>query len=210
MAAILSSDRADATARQNPGDVERPVATADPRVRTEDPVVSALIQQATDLSPTFRRLVGAIQATDGVVYVQRGRCGHYVRACLPFWMTVAGPNRILRVVLDDRKTDGDEMEAMALLAHELRHALEVLGEPSIKTGSGMYHFYRRGPSIPGGNVRDAGSNQYGKRSVQRTQAAPGPTQMTTTLRDSLVIGRSIVLAVSVTLSARGASAPRSS
>jgi hypothetical protein len=173
VAVILSSDRAGATARQNPGDVERPVATADPRVRTEDPVVSALIQQATDLSPTFRRLVGAIQATDGVVYVQRGRCGHYVRACLPFWMTVAGPNRILRVVLDDRKTDGDEMEAMALLAHELRHALEVLGEPSIKTGSGMYHFYRRGPSIRGETFETHAAINTGNAVYRELKRPPG-------------------------------------
>jgi hypothetical protein len=159
IALILSANRVDATARQNPGDAERPVAPGDPRVRTEDPVVSTLIQRATDLSPTFRRLLEAIQATDGVVYVQRGRCGHYVRACLLFWMTVAGPNRFLRVVLDDSKIDAEDSEAMASLAHELQHALEVLNERSVTTGSGMYQFYRRGAVDPEGDVRDAGSNQ---------------------------------------------------
>jgi hypothetical protein len=32
---------------------------------------------------------------------------------------------------------------MALLGHELRHALEVLAEPSVRTGAGMFNLYRR-------------------------------------------------------------------
>jgi hypothetical protein len=128
------------TYAQTPGTAGDPAAPHDPRVRTDDLALSALIRQATDQSATFRRLVAEIQATDGIVYVIRGRCGHYVRACLLLWMGAAGPNRMLRVVVDSDRTD---IDTMALLGHELRHALEVLAEPSVRTGAGMFNLYRR-------------------------------------------------------------------
>jgi hypothetical protein len=38
---------------------------------------------------------------------------------------------------------------MALIAHELRHALEVLAEPAVRTGAGMFDLYRRNGAIRG-------------------------------------------------------------
>jgi hypothetical protein len=140
VAAILAADRVDASDEQQPPNLDVPAAPTVPHVRTEDPVLAALIREATDRSPTFRRLVEAIQATDGVVYVERGRCGHYTRTCLAFWMAVAGPNRILRVIVDERKTG---MEAMVSIAHELQHALEVLGDRSVTTAAAMHGFFER-------------------------------------------------------------------
>ena len=91
---------------QASGAVGTAAAPSNARVRAEDPALSALIRQAIDQSATFRGLVEAIQATNGIVYVIRGRCGHYVRACLLLWMANAGPNRMVRVVVDDsRQTD---------------------------------------------------------------------------------------------------------
>src|SRR5258706_15181272 len=61
-------------------------------------------QRATAQSMTFRELVDRINATDGIVYVSEGQCGHGVRACLSNTMTMAGPNRVLRILIDARKT----------------------------------------------------------------------------------------------------------
>jgi hypothetical protein len=110
------------------------------RVRTEDPVLAALIQDASRQSTTFRRLVEAIAATDGVVYVVRDRCSPPLRACLVLSMTVAGPYRILRVIVDDRKADSD---AVVSIAHELQHALEVLGHRDVTSGAAMYGLFER-------------------------------------------------------------------
>ena len=118
-------------------------AQADPttvRVRTEDPDLAALIRDATGQSTTFRRLVEAIAATDGVVYVVRDRCRPPLRACLALAMTVAGPNRILRVIVDDRKTDSGAVES---IAHELQHALEVLHHRDVTSGAAMYGLFER-------------------------------------------------------------------
>jgi hypothetical protein len=131
---------------QAPGTAGDPAAPNHPRVRAEDPALATLIRQAIDQSETFRRLVTEIQASDGIVHVSRGRCGHYVRACLLLWMGAAGPNRMLRVVVDSEKMDN---ETMALLGHELRHALEVLAEPGVRTGTGMFLMYKRNGAVQG-------------------------------------------------------------
>ena len=110
------------------------------RVRADTPALSRLMQEASHRSPTFRGLMERIQATDGIVYVVNGRCRERVRACLLFWIGTSDRNRILRVVVDDHR---QREEAMSFIAHELRHALEVLDEPSVTTGGGMYLLYSR-------------------------------------------------------------------
>lgn len=140
VAAILAAH--EAAARQTPGPAraDQAVAPEAPRVRTNDPALAALIQEATDRSPTFRYLAERIQASDGLVYIVRGRCGHTVRACLALWVGVAPPNRLLRVVVDPHEADE---EVMASIAHELRHVLEVLDEPSVRSRADMFFFYTR-------------------------------------------------------------------
>jgi len=143
VAFLIASHRV-STDGQAPGSAGNPTAPNDARVRAEDPTLSTLIRQAIDQSATFRRLVAEIQASDGIVHVIRGRCGHSVPACLLLWMGAAGPNRMLRVVVDSDKTD---IDTMALLGHELKHALEVLAEPSVRTGAGMFQLYRRNGAV---------------------------------------------------------------
>jgi hypothetical protein len=64
----------------------------------------ATINEAAARSMTFRGLVNRINSTDGIVYVSEGRCGHGVWACLSNTMTMAGPNRVLRILR--RLTEG--------------------------------------------------------------------------------------------------------
>jgi hypothetical protein len=129
-----------AAERQDASRVDGSLTESPPRVRTDDALLSALIRQATDQSLTFRRLVESIQDMDAIVYVERGRCGHHVKACLPSWMAIAGPNRILQVVVEDGQTD---IETMASIGHELKHVLEVLAERRVRTGAGIFDLYRR-------------------------------------------------------------------
>jgi hypothetical protein len=109
-------------------------------VRSEDAQIRSTIDEASRRSSTFRDLVGSISKTDGVVYVERGRCGRGVRACLLMAVTVAGPLRLLRVRLDPQRRDD---ELIVSLGHELRHALEILAEPAIRSGASMLLYYKR-------------------------------------------------------------------
>ena len=119
-----------------PGTDGRPVMM---RIRTHSPVIATLIQEATERSSTFRLLVKTISASDGIVYVNEGDCGHGVRACLAD-VIAAGPNRILRIQVDTRKANWD---LMGSIGHELRHAVEVLGDPTVTSNAAMFFFYER-------------------------------------------------------------------
>jgi hypothetical protein len=120
-------------------DAAGPMADPGRRLRTHSPTLAALIQEATERSTTFRGLVDTINASDGIVYVNEGDCGHGVGACLAD-VTAAGPNRILRVTVDIRKRDRD---LMGSIGHELRHAVEVLENPTVTNNAAMYLFYSR-------------------------------------------------------------------
>jgi len=103
-----------------------------------DPQIAALLADATARSATFRRLVAVIDNSDGIVYVERGTCGHSARACLSHSIVVAGPHRLIRVIVD---THRDRDELLAALGHELRHAVEVLERPQLRTMSAVMFFY---------------------------------------------------------------------
>src|SRR5262245_51007050 len=110
-----------------------------PRVRSVVPVISAAIVTGIERSTTFRGVVEAIDATDGVVYVQEGRCRRSVRACLHLSVGIAGRYRFLRILVDLGKVP--DCEFIASLGHELQHALEVLSDPRIRNWSQMYAFF---------------------------------------------------------------------
>jgi hypothetical protein len=108
-------------------------------VRSSNAAIAALIQQASERSKTFRGLLETINASDGIVYVEEGTCGHGVRACFAT-VTVAGPNRLLWLKVDTRKADRD---LMGIIGHELRHTIEVLSNPTVTNQFTMYYFYSR-------------------------------------------------------------------
>lgn len=117
------------------------------RVRSENPVLAAAIARGTEHSATFRRLIEAIRATDGLVYVMEGQCGQGVRACLHMSIELAGPYRLLRVLVNTRRAPGCEL--IASMGHELQHAVEALSNPRIRTGFALSTFFHQiGPEGP--------------------------------------------------------------
>jgi hypothetical protein len=109
------------------------------RVRSTNPAITAVIARAHLQSQTFRELVTTIDNSDGIVYVEEGECGLGVRACLAN-VTAAGAHRMLWVVVD---TDQDDWDLMGSIGHELRHTIEVLGDPSVTSNAAMFMLYSR-------------------------------------------------------------------
>ena len=106
---------------------------------------SDLIQNAIDLgrvrSKPFRELVETIDASDGLVYVDEGRCGGSIRGCLLHSVTLAGPFRLLRIrVAPDR---APACELTALIGHELQHAIEVLRDPQARSDRAIVGVFAR-------------------------------------------------------------------
>src|SRR5262245_5359488 len=93
------------------------------RIRTVDSRLAAIVTEASARSRRFRQLAQTIDQTDGIVYLEHGRCGHGVRACLVAVAT-AGANRLVRVRVDANDVD---WKLMGSIGHELQHVIEVLG-----------------------------------------------------------------------------------
>jgi hypothetical protein len=129
VAVARGAGAADANAAQPP-----------PRVRSENADIAGLISRASEASPTFRRLLEVIDRTDGLVYVEYGKCGHGVQACVPLIVTAAGPFRILHIMITSSPPD---CRLMARVGHELQHAIEILSDPHIRSGAGAYMLYDR-------------------------------------------------------------------
>jgi hypothetical protein len=132
-----------------------------PRVRSTSPRLAAIIEDARERSQTFRELVEAINKSDGVVYVQEGRCGHGVRACFTS-VTAGGPHRFLWVRIDADRIDWNaDCDLMGVIGHELRHAVEVLEDPTVRNDITKHRFYALNP----------GSRSLGNPDAFETDAA---------------------------------------
>jgi hypothetical protein len=137
---VSRSERPAAQAPASEPSMSSPDAGLIPRVRSTDERVSAFIARAVEQSATFRSLRDKIMETDGIVYVEPGRCGA-LRACLALKVTAAGPNRILFIFVDPER---EACDVMASIGHELSHAIEVLRERSIRSDGEMYSFIAKG------------------------------------------------------------------
>jgi hypothetical protein len=113
-----------------------PAATVG-RVRSENARLVALIEETGRRSITFRRMADAVDASDGLVYIEGGRCPDAAQACLVS-IRRSGSHRMVRIFVNDRRSD---REVMGFLGHELRHALEVLGNPRVSDEVTMRRFY---------------------------------------------------------------------
>ena len=122
------------------GDARADADGPGPRVRSSNAAIGAALMEAQSRSATFRSLVKAIEETDGIVYVERGQCRHGVTACLSLLVHSGGGYRLLRILVDSV----DNLASLvATLAHELRHAIELLSEPAVRTTAAAYNFYLR-------------------------------------------------------------------
>ena len=107
-------------------------------VRSNNQALRNLIASAAEQSPTFRRLIDTINATDGLVYIEPGTCRHGVRACL---VSVKSTGR-QRVLFLKVRIGRATLNVMGAIGHELQHSVEVLSDPAVTDYSSMYFFYK--------------------------------------------------------------------
>jgi hypothetical protein len=109
-------------------------------VRTTDRFLQRLIAEGIDRSPTLYALMARLEATDVIVYVQPvtqlpgSIIGRLV--LLPY----GGTQRYLRVQIELGQPPD---ETIALIGHELRHALEVAEAYDVHDEKGLISLYKR-------------------------------------------------------------------
>jgi hypothetical protein len=114
------------------------------RVRSTDAAVLALFREGAERSATFGALIDAVDHSNGIVYVEFGYCGFgHLNGCLLPFVAASHGDRYLRVVVTPDKTRRSHDQLLALIAHELRHALEVIEHEEVVNAATMDAMYRR-------------------------------------------------------------------
>ena len=112
----------------------------DRRVRAADARLQSLIAEGLNRSRTFASLVTAVNRTDVIVYIESGRV--LPTSIVGRLLLAAGPEgtRYLRIQVSGHPRSND---MIALVGHELRHALEVAESPEVRDESGLIALYQR-------------------------------------------------------------------
>src|SRR5262245_9699460 len=113
-------------------------------VRSTDATLTALIKEGAARSASFERLLERVDSLNGIVYVEFGHCafGHLNGCLLPFIVPASG-GRYLRILVTPDPTRTSHDGLIALIAHELQHALEVLAHPEVVDVESMLAMYAR-------------------------------------------------------------------
>jgi hypothetical protein len=110
------------------------------RIRPLDARLLALVERGMRTSPTFRALAARLEQSDVVVYLESDVSGPPRIAGRLTFVSAAGGRRYVVVRLRPLPSTLDEV---ALLAHELQHAVEIAERPSIVDTASMEREYRR-------------------------------------------------------------------
>ena len=100
----------------------------DPHIRSDELDLLDDLAKGAHVSPTLRRLIDRLESSDVVVYLMFDRAmapntaGH-----LSLITTVPG-RRYLRIAIDRRNAG---CQRLAILGHELQHAVEIADAPSV-------------------------------------------------------------------------------
>jgi len=116
-----------------------PAEAETPRLRSDDPLVTTLVTRGLDGSETFRRLFQRLEQSDLIVHLRRGTNVPRGSAYNQF-ITHAGSYRFVRITLNVAKTDDDDV---ALLGHELHHAVELAEAPAVDDDRDYQRLYQR-------------------------------------------------------------------
>lgn len=116
----------------------RSYAQSSPHVRFLDSVLKGLFDQGLQQSPTLRALVDKVEAAPILVFIEGDiRMPAHLGARLNFVTSVNGM-RYVRVDIDCTLSPRRQI---ALLAHELQHALEIGERTDILDAEGMESLY---------------------------------------------------------------------
>lgn len=110
-----------------PGAVHAESTPDRPSLRLADAPMRQLVQAGREQSPSFRALVDRLEATDVVVYVQCARLRSHLGGELAFVSVAAGIRYVIVRIAPHLTTD----RTIAILGHELQHALEIAERPEI-------------------------------------------------------------------------------
>jgi hypothetical protein len=146
-----------------------------PRLRPAGTAAQQLIDTGLSSSPTFRALANRLRYSDVIVYVEvRHDLPNNVGGSLRF-MAKSATDRFLRVTINGYHS---RMMQVALLGHELQHAVEVAGAPDVDSHDAMANLYRRiGVSVGRDAYDSAAARDAGYAIREEFRQRPADTRL---------------------------------
>jgi hypothetical protein len=97
-------------------------------VRTLEPDIQSLIEKGIARSETFRSLIAILDGSDVIVYIESNIVRQGLLGSTSHRVVVRGPHRYVRVAIDPHARD---TRLIAVIAHELQHAIEIAQTPEV-------------------------------------------------------------------------------
>jgi hypothetical protein len=116
------------------------LTAADRRVRTIDRRLTDLLARGVRRSATFAGLIAKLNARDVIVYIEPVDQLPPTIAGRLMLIPIAHNQRYLRIQV--RVSAGPD-ELIALIGHELQHALEIAGSPDVRDERALIALYQR-------------------------------------------------------------------
>jgi hypothetical protein len=109
-------------------------------VRTTNPRVQHLLEMGLSRSPTFASLLARLNTSDVIVYIEQTDNMPKTFEGRLLLMPLANHQRYLRIQI---VRDGTPAELIALIGHELRHAIEVADATEVRDERALERLYQR-------------------------------------------------------------------
>jgi hypothetical protein len=159
---------ASALAPLSAAEVRAMMASPTRHVRAVDGVMSSVLAEGMRRSGTFAHLMLALDKSDVIVYIETTR--QMPSSLAGRLLLAAGPegSRYLRIQVTGQPRS---REMIALVGHELRHALEVAESPEVRDEASLIALYERiGHASPSGHHYDTAAARDTGRQVRKELA----------------------------------------
>jgi hypothetical protein len=160
LAGILASQvlAADSAAAGSPGQIQTAAAAAchgagSPAIRSNFTWVDQLVQNGNAHSPTFAAETQELASSDLVVFLEPLMHMPAELSAYLVFMSATSACRFVRIRYDIHLSDP---RAIAMIGHELRHALEIANHPEVVDSLSLSAMYKRyGRQVSDGEVYDS-------------------------------------------------------
>ena len=133
-------------------------------IRTTDPIIKSFLKRGLRQSSTFAAIVMRLQQSDVIVYVEGiDRLPNSLEGRLTI-LPVPRGFRYVRIQLRMRFSLDD---SIALLGHELQHAVEIAEASDVRDEKGLAKLYQRIGMNSGEHIYDTAAAQEMGRIVRR-------------------------------------------
>ena len=114
-------------------------AEPNPHIRILDHALAKTVSDGIARSPTFARIVDGLDRSNVVVYIGFSKVLPPSLGGRTTFMTATGKWRYLRIVIC---THLSEVQRIAMVAHELHHALEIGSSPEVRDLHSLADLYK--------------------------------------------------------------------